>query len=169
MVIRCLLFAAACVLWGVSSPVHALWREARSGQSVAEVRQQFPDAVTAAEPETLYSGARGLLLIPSLELAGVELVALLYFLDGALTQVDLEFQGGAAERSVIKANFDKLRDALEGQYGPGIDELSDDPYLHKRSTRWRSGQTRIQLLELQLGRATPVLKIVHQHQPDSGD
>ena len=128
--------------------------------TVLEVQAEFPNARPAPEEQTLGNGARGILEIPNVNVAGRTFTAQFYFLDERLTQVTLSMRN-PGPFSLAHVHYAMVLDAVRAEYGKKR-SLEDDPATQIRQANWLAGRTNIMLVLLGIGEHESVLNIVYQ-------
>lgn len=127
-----------------------LWGKAVAGASVAEVKAAIPE-VTDHEPtpgEKIKSGAKKLLALAPVPVAGKDFTAAFYFGDDKLEQVSLSFQKPGIDPSDCQHTGDSVVEALRAKYGK---ELTRSVSSQSTSMSWSSGKTSISMFALVTG------------------
>lgn len=134
---------STCTLFASTAYAQALWQKTTYGMTAEEVAAAVPgiEFITSSRPSMLYSGARELMRLPEISVAGYRLVGRFYFKDEKLEQVMLELPATRDWRTVVRAYAD-LHQALATKYGkpvpPGAGEESNE-------ATWIQGKTNITL------------------------
>lgn len=137
-----------------------LWQGSESGMSRAEVAAAFPEARSPAKVDTIYSGARCELEIPTYKISERDFRVCFYFKADRLEQVTL---GGI---NPSEPQFDTFVELLRSKYGP---ELGSGQPACKRGllttckANWSlSSGSNIAVIYMTVGGKDPVLNINYQ-------
>lgn len=127
-----------------------LWGKAVAGASVAEVKAAIPEA-TDHEPtpdQKIKSGAKKLLTLTPVPVAGKDFTAEFFFGNDNLEQVSLSFQKPGIDPDDCHHTSNSVVEALRAKYGK---ELTRDVSSRSASMSWSSGKTSISLFTLVSG------------------
>lgn len=149
------IFATMLFVLGFASTAASaqeLWRGTRLGMTVAEAKQQLPDAADF-EPTPGTTLDRGQnagaqkRLVASLELAGERFDASLYFKDGKLVQVSLSARAENDNSRLYPFAYQEILATLRAKYGREVRNTNSSSRTFGDSAEmaWTSGRTTIAL------------------------
>jgi len=119
------------------------WRDARWGMSVEQVLAAFPGEAVRISPEVKLADGNVLAVgIDGYTFEGLRLQVRFIFSDGKLALVSLRTP---QDKYPDAAAFEKLEKALVDRWGPPIETSSDRNFIEQRQTRWKSGQSFVDL------------------------
>lgn len=147
----------------VSPQAHcqALWGKSAYGMTLSQVKEAYPEAVTADSPGTLHGGAKGTLTIQAYEVVNKKFNVIFYFKNDKLEQVVLACEKQSTFHSAMLV-FDAVSDVLKAKYGPEISKDVKRGTLNMANAVWLSGKTNISLIAMSVGDADAMLNINYQ-------
>jgi len=154
----------------VADPVKGLdlWRGAKVGMTVDDVRRLFPLAAAAKTPNILTGGQVDLLQLGDADLGGRPATAHFYFKGPELQAVELTASGfkpgaPAANMALAKGLADGYAAALGPGYDCGSRSLADiDIY----ECKWLKGRLSIQLLYMDVAGQAPLFYVAYRQADD---
>lgn len=137
-------------LVATSAQAQQLWDRARDGMTVAEVRKAFPkakDNPKASMPnQQRVDGAKWMLELPDVKIAGLTFIASFAFLNDELDQVNLNAEGSTKQ---IKDAHTRLVNSFRAKYGAPVEENNFSTKYHSNvSEKWMSNSTQISILTI---------------------
>lgn len=118
MTIRYLMIClAAATFWGTPVKAQTLWQNVTYGMTVQEVLAKQPDATANAKPDHLHDGATCDLVLRQYKAATDNYRVCFFFLNKALTQVTMGFDGRPT-----KLDFDEAVLNLTAKYGQPLNQ-----------------------------------------------
>ena len=166
MVLRILAFTFGLMtaLSTTAAAATPLWEKARTGMTVNEVLQAFPDAVRRdSSNQESRAEARRLgeerARIPQMRIQDNPYRARFLFREDGLARVVLELIHGEMPFSQGLQLTEKVRDALSEQYGEPVDKnATGDGYR----VDWRDGQRRIRLVVISQSYEIKAFEIIYE-------
>jgi hypothetical protein len=154
----------------IADPIKGLdlWRGAKVGMTVTDVRRLFPLAAPPEKRNTLTGGQVDLLQLPSADLDGRPATAHFYFAGPELVAVELTASGfKPGERISNMALAKAIADRYAASYGPGYDcgsrSLGDvDVY----ECKWLKGRLSIQLWYMDVAGQAPLFYVAYRQADD---
>lgn len=151
----------AALLFSSFANAQALWREANYGMSIDEVRAAIPEVADAANPGELAGGAKGLLTIPKVQIAGSAYQARFFFLNDKLVQVMLSLDNPGKFDSSLRT-FETLEELLRVKYGREVQRQVKRGVVNQASATWMAGGTNISVLTYSFDNDNASLNINYQ-------
>lgn len=158
-IIRNMFFILALLV----SQAHAqtLWGKSQYGMTAEQVKAVFPNAENPAKPSQLGNGAKALLSLPGVQIAGTTFRANFYFLSEKLVQVTLTSQDRGQFDTVLRT-FETIEELLRAKYGREIQREVKRGTLSQASATWMSGSTNVSVLAMGVAEHDAILNINYQ-------
>jgi hypothetical protein len=139
-----------------------LWNGTTLGMSVDQVRKSVPNVhEPESAPGSLGTGAKELLRLDDVELAGHTFHAAFYFLGRSLSQVSLVLDNPPSLHGAMLI-FDSITDALRAKYGHELSKDTHPGLLAFTEAHWLSGRTNITLMASGVADNPAILNIIYQ-------
>lgn len=158
-----MLLIVCLMLCAFSAHAQSLWGKTTFGMSMEEVRNAYPEAKEDPSPESLKSGAKSLLTMSGIEIAGRDYTADFYFDQSSQLQQVMLMPTVKLTAAEGKAAIDMLKEGLNSKYGqPSSTTGSPGGLASIQSWTWMSGKSNITLTYIQIGRNEPTVTLVYQ-------
>lgn len=151
----------AALLFGSLAQAQTLWRDTNYGMSIDQVRAAIPEVADAVKPGELAGGAKGLLTIPKVQIAGADYQARFFFLNDKLVQVMLSLDNPGKFDSSLRT-FETLEELLRVKYGREIKREVKRGVVNQASATWMAGGTNISVLTYSFDNDNASLNINYQ-------
>jgi hypothetical protein len=139
----------------------SLWGGTEYGMSPSQVRAQYPKSEFSETPGALHGGAKGLLMLPGIEIVNKKFTAIFYFKDEKLEQVVLSCEKQPNFDSAFLV-FVALANALRSKYGQEISKDVRRDLLNQANAVWLSGKTNISMIATGVADNAAVLNVNYQ-------
>lgn len=149
---------AESVLSNKGSTKTNLWTNLKQGMSLAEVRQKVPEA-KPGDNASLSSGARGLLRIENVAIAGTNFTAQFYFSADKFIRVNLSGSMSETNENNIKT-FEKILEIFKPIYGTELSrELNNEKIGLSGNAEWKIDAGKVWISILPITDTTSMLNL----------
>lgn len=166
---RGLAFGALAVALAAASPAGAntLWRDAKAGETPAQILSRISDAKHNPDPSNIKGSAWCDVHIPRVQFASRDFEACFYFENDKLTQVSLDAQAGMKGPASGQAAFDTTLTSLRSQYGVETSLEKNSGSLTRANAKWTLPRRSIELFMMVYGEDGDVNLKIHFRPPTS--
>ena len=141
-----------------------LWDDARTGMTVDEVRNLYPNAVLLEKPGMFNNGMKELLNIEGLQISNIPLTIRFLFLDKQLRRVMLTVDT-ESDYSEFDTYVDRLSGLLRVKYGvPFEDTDKIDHTTRTVSHSWKPNERNITLSGFYIDRVISLISIIYHYE-----